>query len=55
MVKNVPAIWETWVSSLGQKNLLEKEMASYTRILAWRVPWREEPDKTQFMVLDAAE
>ena len=55
MVKNVPAIWETWVPSLGQKNPLEKEMASYTRILAWRVPWREEPDKTQFMGLDAAE
>ena len=55
MVKNVPAIWETWVPSLGQEDTLEKEMASHTSILAWRVPWREEPDKLQSMELDVAE
>ena len=42
-VKNLPAMQETWVRSLGQKDLLEKEVATHSRILAWRIPWIEEP------------
>ena len=37
--KNSPAMWETWVSSLGQEDPLEKGMATYSSILAWRIPW----------------
>ena len=37
-VKNLPAIWDTWVQSLGQEDPLEKEMATYSSILAWRIP-----------------
>jgi len=43
MVKNGPAIQETWVQSLGQEHPLEKEMATHSGILAWRIPWTEEP------------
>ena len=43
MVKNLPAMRETWVRSLGQEDPLEKEMATHSSILAWRVPWTEEP------------
>ena len=42
-VKNLPAIQETWVQSLGQEDPLEKEMATHSSILAWRIPWTEEP------------
>ena len=42
-VKNLPAMQETWVQSLGQEDPLEKEMATHSRILAWRIPWTEEP------------
>ena len=42
MVKNLPAIWETWVQSLGRENPLEKRVATYSSILAWRTPWTEE-------------
>ena len=42
MVKNLPAMLETWVLCLGQKDPLEKEMATHTSILAWRVLWTEE-------------
>ena len=42
MVKNPPAIWETWVRSLGREDPLEKEMATHSSILAWRIPWMEE-------------
>ena len=42
-VKNLPAMWKTWVQPLGQEDPLEKEMATYSSILAWRTPWREEP------------
>ena len=42
MVKNLPAMQETWLRSLGGEDLLEKEMATCSRILAWRIPWREE-------------
>ena len=38
MVKNLPATWETWVRTLGWKNLLEKGMATHSSILAWRIP-----------------
>ena len=50
-VKNLPAIWETWVQSLGWEDLLEKEMATHSIILAWRIPWKEEPDELQSMGL----
>ena len=43
MVKNPPAVLETWVPSLGQEDPLEKGMATYSCILAWRIPWIEEP------------
>ena len=42
-VKNLPAMQETWVRSLGQEIPLEKEMAAHSSILAWRIPWTEEP------------
>ena len=43
MVKNLPAMRETWVPSLGWEDPLEKGMATHSSILAWRVPWTEEP------------
>ena len=43
MVKNMPAMQETWVQSLGQEDSLEKGMATHSSILAWRVPWTGEP------------
>ena len=43
MVKNPPAMQETRVQSLGQENRLEKGMATHSSILAWEIPWREEP------------
>ena len=42
-LKHLPAMRETWVQSLGQEDPLEKEMATYSSILAWRTPWTEEP------------
>ena len=42
IVKNLPAMQETWVRSLGQEDPLEKEMATHSSILAWRIPWTEE-------------
>ena len=42
-VKNLPAMQETWVLSLGQEGPLQKRMATYSTILAWRIPWTEEP------------
>ena len=39
MVKNLPATQETWARSLGREDSLEKEMATYSSILAWRIPW----------------
>ena len=50
-VKNLPAVQETQVQSLGQEDPLEKEIATHSSILAWRIPWREEPGGLQFMVL----
>ena len=49
MVKNLPAMWETWVPSLGQEDPLEKEMATHSSICAWRIPWTEEPGGPQSM------
>ena len=43
MVKNLPAIQDTWVQSLGWEEPLEKGMAANSGILAWRIPWSEEP------------
>ena len=43
MVKNLPAIQETRVQSLGQEDVMEKGMATYSSTLAWRIPWTEEP------------
>ena len=49
MVKNLPGMQETWVQSLGQEDPLEKEMAAHSSILAWRIPWTEEPGRLQTM------
>ena len=49
MVKNLPATQEARVQSLGQEDPLEEEMATPSRILAWRIPWMEEPDGLQSM------
>ena len=49
MVKNLPAVWETWVRSLGWEDTPEKEMAAHSTILAWRIPWTEEPEGIQSM------
>ena len=51
MVKNLPAMQEARVQSLGQDDPLEKEMATHSSILAWRIPWREEPGQLQSMGL----
>ena len=49
MVKNVLAMQEIQVQCLGWEDLLEKEMATHSRILAWKIPWMEEPGSLQFM------
>jgi len=46
-LKHLPIMWETWVRSLGQEDPLEKEMATHSSILAWRIPWTEEPGGRQ--------
>ena len=55
MVKNLPAVQETQVQSLGQKDPLEKEMATYSSILAWKIPWTEEFSGLQSMGLQASD
>ena len=50
-VKSLPAVWETRVQSLGQQDPLEKEMATHSSILAWKIPWTEEPGRLQSMGL----
>ena len=50
-VKRLPTMWETWVQSLGRENLLEKEVATHSSILAWKIPWMEEPGRPQSMGL----
>ena len=49
MVRKLPAVQETWVQSPGQEDPLEKGMATHSSILAWRIPWREEPGMLQSM------
>ena len=49
MVKNMSAVKETWVQFLGQEDPLEKGMATHSSILAWEIPWREEPGGPQSM------
>ena len=49
MVKNLPAMQEIWVRSLGREDLLEKGMATHSSILAWKIPWTEEPGGLQSM------
>ena len=49
MVKHLPTMWETWVQSLGQEDTLEKEMTTHSSILAWEIPWMEEPGRLQSM------
>ena len=49
MVKRLPTMQETRVQSLGRKDLLEKEMATHSSILAWKIPWTEEPGGLQSM------
>ena len=49
MVKNMPAVQETQVQSLGQDDPLMKEMATHSSILAYKIPWTEEPGRLQFM------
>ena len=49
MMKNLPAMLETQVQSLGQEDPLEKGMATHSSILAWRIPWTEEPSGLQSM------
>ena len=48
-LKRLPAMWEIWVRSLGQEDPLEKEMATHSSILAWRIPWMEELGGLQSM------
>ena len=49
VVKNMPATQEVWVQSMGWEDLLEKEMATRSSILAWEIPWTEEPGGLQSM------
>ena len=55
MVKNLPARQETWVRSLDGEDPLEKGMATHSSILAWRIPWTEEPGRLQFVGLQRVE
>ena len=48
-VKHLPAMQETWVRSLGQEDPLEKEMATHSSTLAWKIPWIEKPGRLQSM------
>ena len=48
-LKRLPAMWETWVRSLDREDPLEKEMATHSSILAWRIPWMEELGRLQSM------
>ena len=45
MVKHLPTMQETWAQSLGEEDLLEKEMATHSSIFAWKTPWTEEPGR----------
>ena len=54
-VKNLPAMQETQVQSLGWEDSLEKEMATHSSILAWKIPWTEEPDGLQSIELQESD
>ena len=49
MVQCLPTMRETWVQSLGQEDLLEKEMSTHSSIFAWKIPWMEKPGRLQSM------
>ena len=49
VIKHLPAMQETWVQSLGREDPLEKEMATHSSTLAWKIPWTEEPGRLQSM------
>ena len=49
LVKNLPTMQETWIQFLGQEDPLEKKMVTHSSILAWRIPWTEEPGRLQSM------
>ena len=49
MVKLLFTMWETWVGSLGREDSLEKEMATHSNTLAWKIPWTKESDRLQSM------
>ena len=49
VVKNRPAMQETWVQPLSQEDPLEKEIATHSNILAWEIPWTQEPGRLQFV------
>ena len=51
MVKNLPAVQETWIRSLGWEDSLKKGLATHSSILAWIIPWTEEPGRLQSMEL----
>ena len=53
MVKNLPVMQKTWVQSLGQEDPMEKGIATHSSILAWRIPWTEEPGRLQFTKLQS--
>ena len=53
-IKRLSAMLETWVRFLGQEDPLEKEMATYSSTLAWKIPWTEEPGRLQSMGLQRA-
>ena len=48
-VTHLPTMQESWIQSLGQEDLLEKQMATHSSILAWKIPWMEEPGRLQSM------
>ena len=52
LVKNPPAMWETWVQFLGQEDLLEKRKAAHSSVVAWRIPWTIESMESQRVVYD---
>ena len=54
-VKNLLAMQETWVQALGREDPLEKEMTTHSSILAWKIPWTEEPGRLQSMGLQKSQ
>ena len=55
MIRNLPVMHETWVRFLGQEAPLEKEMATHSSILAWKIPWTDEPGGLQSMQLQESD